>query len=970
MPKRFPVACGGHFLAAVMLAGIARGAVLVDLDAAALPAGELRACTAAGTAGAVFTAGAAEAITAGMIEGRRAVTFAGGDGFVSSFTVPESLTGRSAFTVSAWVFNPKVGGEETIVQWARRGADGRAAVFGYGAAPTHGVIMHWGSGDMGFEGKVPAAGAWHHIAVTHAGGVDGEERLYVDGVCVATETKSLDLWPGGRINVGRSGDGPGSFTGSIALVRMDSAALSAEQITALARGASVAGDPVVLLDAALLAEGPVMDWSNAGSAGGRFQRASIPRVDTVGGRQAIVCEGAERLVSDGPLAGLAGAAPFTLEAWVRNPAVGSGEAYAAMVAPERWPVVFQYARGGLDGGFASERGGLAFSTPPTADAWHHLAVTSTGGEQGTVALYVDGELEASRAMPVTLADGSRLVIGGGGRRGFSGAIARLRLHDVAFDQASLRRGAGMTHAFSPRPARDVTVAIRQPQLSWQAGAEGVERFAIYASHDRDAVERRDPAARIAEVPAATTSIDAPLLAVGGTCAWSVDQLGAAGRVVSPGVVWTFQVDDGRARDPAPRNRTANTPATGDAAGDATLRWTPGPFATGQRLFFGTDEAAVRAAAEPAATLPADARGCPMPGSLQPGTRYYWRIDTDNGDAAASVGEVWAFRTQDTPSADEFTFFVVTDTHYTADPASYGGVRAVIDALNWLPGTAYPEQLGGTVRTPRGVIHGGDMLDDGGGPTAEAVWQIFTGDFGVNGEGRVCYPVYEIVGNHDAGDGSPPQEGVRSRNRQRRGLAAVSGNGLHYSWDWGDVHFVALNKFSGSGPDPARPFNQPWNNPTGSLEFLAEDLRTRAVGRPVILLQHYGFDDFSAGWGWWSPQDRVATWDAIRDANVVAYLHGHTHGMTFMKWRGEEIHGPGRSMPSDGIDVIGCGAGQRGPDAPGEFMVFRVRADEITVAHRFVDRWGETLRIPIPPTARWPRPASAPATDSSSPGAIP
>ena len=144
---------------------------------------------------------------------------------------------------------------------------------------------------------------------------------------------------------------------------------------------------------------------------------------------------------------------------------------------------------------------------------------------------------------------------------------------------------------------------------------------------------------------------------------------------------------------------------------------------------------------------------------------------------------------------------------------------------------------------------------------------------------------------------------------------------------------------------------------------------------MILAQHYGFDDFSAGWGWWSPRDRAATWEAIRDANVVAYLHGHTHGMTFMKWRGEDIHGPDRAMPSEGIDVIGCGAGQRGPDAAGEFMVFRVRPDEIAVAHRFVDRWGETRRIPIPATARWPRQATvapepaAPATKST-PGVNP
>jgi hypothetical protein len=385
----------GRLLIAVAatITAAARAEVLVDLDAATLPSGELRACVAGGRLRLGLTAGGATSITVGTVEGRRAVSFVGGEGLVSSFTAPDSLTGRSPFTVSAWVLNPKVGGEETIVQWAKRGTDSRAAVFGYGTAPTYGAIMHWGAGDMGFEGGVPAAAAWHHVAIVHDGGGDGEERLYVDGVQVAAERKTLDLFPGGRIHVGRSGDGPGAFSGSIAVLRMDAAALSADTIAALARGAAVAGDPVVLLDAARLAEGPLMEWANAGSARGGFARGAIPSVETVAGRPAIVWEGAERLVSDEPFAASTGAGPFTLEAWVRNPNAAPGEAYAALVAPERWPVLFQFARGTADGGFASERGGLSFAAAPAAGEWHHLAVTVTAGEQRTATLYVDGELE-------------------------------------------------------------------------------------------------------------------------------------------------------------------------------------------------------------------------------------------------------------------------------------------------------------------------------------------------------------------------------------------------------------------------------------------------------------------------------------------------------------------------------------------------------------------------------------------------
>jgi len=945
-----------------LVGGAARGEVLVDLDAAALPPGDLSRCTAAGTAGLALTAGGADSVTAGVVAGRPAVSFSGADGLVSSFAVPAALTGRAAFSVAAWVFNPKVGGEEPILQWAGRGTDSRAAVFGYGTAPTYGAIMHWGEGDMGFEGRPPAAGAWHHLAITYGGGVDGVERLYVDGECLASERKSLDLHAGGRIHVGQSGDGPGGLSGAIASLRMDAAELSADDVEALARGETVAAKAVVLLDAATLPAGPLMAWENSGAAGGTFRRASIPRVETIGGRQAIACEAGQRLVGDAALDPLAGRPPFTLEAWIWNPDVGRAEAYATLAPADRPPVLFQCGSSARDGGLATDSGGLPFALVPGGAAWHHVAVVSTGD---SAAVYADGELEAQGDLPLAFAAGPRLAIGAGGRRAFTGAIARLRLHDCALDQPAVRREAGMIHAFAPEPARSATVAVRRPTLRWRAGMEGVSQYVVYAGTQRAAVEQRDPATRIAEVAAPTTSVEAPPLPVAASCHWCVDELTADGRVAGPGVVWSFRVDDGRAREPLPRDRTANT-----SPGQAELRWRPGPFAVRQRLFFGTDEATVRAATQPVATLAAEAATSAPPGPLRPGTRYFWRVDGDDADGGTAAGVVWSFRTQDEPTRDEFTFFVVTDTHYTADPASFAGVRAVIDAMNWLPGADYPAALGGTVRTPVGVLHGGDMLDDGAGPTAAEVWRIFTADFGVNGEGRLCYPLYEIVGNHDAGDGSPPQEGVRARNRLRRGLAALSDNGLHYSWDWGGVHFVALNKFSGSGPDPRRPFNQPWNDPTGSLEFLAADLPARGAGRPVILLQHYGFDDFSAGWGWWSPEDRAATWEVIRDSNVVAYLHGHTHAMTFMKWRGEDIHGPDRRQPTEGIDVIGCGAGQRGPDAPGEFMVFRVRPDEVAVAHRFVDRWGETRRIPIPPEARWGRGADTDASPPTRTSAIP
>ena len=49
-----------------------------------------------------------------------------------------------------------------------------------------------------------------------------------------------------------------------------------------------------------------------------------------------------------------------------------------------------------------------------------------------------------------------------------------------------------------------------------------------------------------------------------------------------------------------------------------------------------------------------------------------------------------------------------------------------------------------------------------------------------------------------------------------------------------------------------------------------------TGRPVVLMHHYGFDSFSTGDGWWTPEQRLAYWNAIASYNVVAIFTGHQH----------------------------------------------------------------------------------------------
>src|SRR5262245_36653384 len=190
-----------------------------------------------------------------------------------------------------------------------------------------------------------------------------------------------------------------------------------------------------------------------------------------------------------------------------------------------------------------------------------------------------------------------------------------------------------------------------------------------------------------------------------------------------------------------------------------------------------------------------------------------------------------------PKSEPVSFFVIGDTHYLADktnPEKLDSRSAVttpklIERLNQLPGTAIPENAGGgKVETPRGVIHAGDLIDSGDrsgepfGKMQKSEWRHYAADFGLDGkDGKLRYPVYEVHGNHDAPQGTGLViDRIIERNRKRPGVTNVSKNGLHYSWDWGNVHFVALGIVVGAVPAVKRKRRY---NTLDSLDFLTVDL---------------------------------------------------------------------------------------------------------------------------------------------------
>jgi hypothetical protein len=301
--------------------------------------------------------------------------------------------------------------------------------------------------------------------------------------------------------------------------------------------------------------------------------------------------------------------------------------------------------------------------------------------------------------------------------------------------------------------------------------------------------------------------------------------------------------------------------------------------------------------------------------------------------------------------EDLTFFVVSDTHYGLSPGGDETIPQLVDKMNALPGTPYPNALGGKVGAPRGVIHIGDMTNDG----KAASWEKFVKDYGLDGtDGRLKYPVYETFGNHDGGAKSPVREGIRQRNAKRVGVKDVSENGLLYAWDWGRVRFVCL----GISPGTTRKTYDPVDSTAFAVRDLAKNVGSS--GRPVFLIHHFGFDK-EHSLSWWPEEWRTQFRDAIKGINVAGILNGHAHKSFITTWEGFDVYHPPhfRQTPA-----------KTGPVTHG-FFVFRLAAGELSVAERKLDdTWGLTSKKTVkladagPPSGPFPPAFAGAAMDAT------
>jgi cytolysin (calcineurin-like family phosphatase) len=212
---------------------------------------------------------------------------------------------------------------------------------------------------------------------------------------------------------------------------------------------------------------------------------------------------------------------------------------------------------------------------------------------------------------------------------------------------------------------------------------------------------------------------------------------------------------------------------------------------------------------------------------------------------------------------DVTFFVAADTHFGHPGIDRLNARQIA-AMNELPETLLPAEIGGTVGRPRGLLIAGDLTERG----RRSEWDEFVRQYGLTGsDGLLKFPVYEGSGNHDrhAFLFRPVLSGIRQRHGD-----------LVYSWDWDDVHLVCLDLY----PDAA------------NLRWLRRDLARVGRRAPVVIFFHYPvLGPYS---DWWTDDEKEAFGRAIDGYNVVGIFHGHFHRSQHYRWHGLDVYNVGSS----------------------------------------------------------------------------
>jgi autotransporter-associated beta strand protein len=231
----------------VALSGITQelrssGTVLVDLSAEALTASDGDAIAEWANSGTLGGAFAAVTNNAGVsftnsLLGKKAVLFSGAErnALTNSIATPASLTGTSEWSMEAWVWVASIpAAKAAYLSWtediAANNNEGSRLMFRYDAG---GAAVDNQNGSVGYGYGIPAAGAWHHIAVVR--NIFKQEKVFVDGSAVAFSWCQDPVQSGIPLSLGAVKKYNTSlytnfFSGALSRVRVHTGMLSDEDV--------------------------------------------------------------------------------------------------------------------------------------------------------------------------------------------------------------------------------------------------------------------------------------------------------------------------------------------------------------------------------------------------------------------------------------------------------------------------------------------------------------------------------------------------------------------------------------------------------------------------------------------------------------------------------------------------------------------------------------------------------------------
>lgn len=253
----------------------------------------------------------------------------------------------------------------------------------------------------------------------------------------------------------------------------------------------------------------------------------------------------------------------------------------------------------------------------------------------------------------------------------------------------------------------------------------------------------------------------------------------------------------------------------------------------------------------------------------------------------------------------FSFVVTSDMSYT-------GGKEYINYPNF-----FAALLGYVKQFDPGVfmISPGDVL-----PVDQTRWTIDQ----VLGENYLWFP---IPGNHDFGtedfnylenyDYDP--NGTAEPNIVNWGPESCPHT--TYSFDYQNTHFIALNVYC----DEKAPWGIDGSITDVIYDWLAMDLENTDKEHIFVFGHEPAFPQPDAQTGYTNhqyesldqyPEARDRFWELLISHNVVAYIHGHTHGYSAQQFSGVWQLDAGHAM------------GVRAAPTPGTFLIITVNGDEV------------------------------------------